>query len=60
MMWSSWLVWILVGGLLLWMFRRGGCCGGHGGHGNHGGPGGPGEKGQDGAGSGSRAGKSCH
>lgn len=57
---SSWLVWILVGGLILLMFRRGGCCGGHGGHGNYGAHGEPGEKGKDGEGSGSGSNKSCH
>ncbi len=32
MMWGTWLFWILVGGLVLFMFTRGGCCG-HAGHG---------------------------
>ncbi len=32
MMWGSWLSWVLIGGLILFMFRRGGC-GGHAGHG---------------------------
>jgi hypothetical protein len=39
-MWGQyeWLVWLLFGGLFLFlMFRGGGCCGGHGGHGGHGG-----------------------
>ena len=39
-MWAQyeWLVWLLFGGLFLFlMFRGGGCCGGHGGHGGHGG-----------------------
>jgi len=39
-MWAQyeWLVWLLFGGLFLFlMFRGGGCCGGHGGHGRRGG-----------------------
>ncbi len=36
MMWGSWLFWIFVAGLILFMFSRDGCCG-HGGHGGHGG-----------------------
>ncbi len=32
MMWGNWFFWLLVGGLVLWMFTRGGCCG-HAGHG---------------------------
>ncbi len=31
MMWGTWLFWILVAGLVLFMFARGGCCG-HAGH----------------------------
>ncbi len=33
MMWGNWLFWLLVGGLVLLMFSRGGCCG----HASHGG-----------------------
>jgi len=35
-MWAQyeWLIWVLFGGLFLFlMFRGGGCCAGHGGHG---------------------------
>lgn len=32
----GWLVWLVLGGLFLFlMFRGGGCCGGHGGHDRH-------------------------
>jgi hypothetical protein len=37
-MWAEfgWLVWLVLGGLFLFlMFRGGGCCGGHGGHEGH-------------------------
>ncbi len=35
-MMGGWLIWLLLGGLFLFlMFRGGGCCGGHGGHGGH-------------------------
>lgn len=60
MLWSSWLVWILIGGFLLLMFRRGGCCGGHAGHGDHDAHGNPGEKGKEDAGSGGGSGRNCH
>ena len=33
---GSWLIWIILGGLFLFLlFRGGGCCGGHSGHGGH-------------------------
>ena len=33
---GGWLIWLLLGGLFLYlMFRGGGCCGGHGGHDGH-------------------------
>lgn len=33
-MMGGWLIWLLLGGLFLFlMFRGGGCCGGHGSHG---------------------------
>ncbi len=32
MMWENWIFWILVGGLTLFLFRRGGFCG-HAGNG---------------------------
>src|SRR4030066_1948398 len=33
---GGWLIWLLLGGLFLFlMFRGGGCCGGHGGHGGN-------------------------
>lgn len=41
-MWAQyeWLIWVLFGGLFLFlMFRGGGCCAGHGSHGGHGGRG---------------------
>lgn len=35
-MMGGWLIWLLLGGLFLFlMFRGGGCCGGHGGHDDH-------------------------
>ncbi len=52
MMWANWLFWILVGGLVLLMFTRGGC----GGHSGHGGPGNDGgHDGHEGTGSGKDA-----
>lgn len=31
------VIWFfLIGGLIFWMMRKGGCCGGHGGHRGHG------------------------
>jgi hypothetical protein len=39
-MWAQygWLIWVLFGGLFLFlMFRGGGCCAGHGSHGGYGG-----------------------
>ena len=33
---GGWLIWLLLGGLFLFlMLRGGGCCGGHGGHGGN-------------------------
>lgn len=33
---GGWLVWLILGGLFLFlMFRSGGCCGGHGRHDGH-------------------------
>jgi hypothetical protein len=33
---GGWLIWLILGGLFLFlMFRGGGCCGGHGGHDGH-------------------------
>lgn len=35
-MMGGWLIWVILGGLFLFlMFRGGGCCGGHGGHGGN-------------------------
>jgi len=35
-MMGGWLIWLILGGLFLFlMFRGGGCCGGHGGHGEN-------------------------
>ena len=34
---AGWLIWLILGGLFLFlMLRGGGCCGGHGGHDKHG------------------------
>jgi len=41
---GGWLIWLLLGGLFLFlMFRGGGCCGGHGDH-DHPARGSPGRK----------------
>ncbi len=64
MMWGTWLFWILVGGLVLVMFSRGGC-GGHARHGKsrnddgHTGHGGPVGEGREGDAS-RKAGGGCH
>ena len=35
-MMAGWLIWLILGGLFLFlMLRGGGCCGGHGGHRGH-------------------------
>lgn len=48
-MMGGWLIWLILGGLFIFiMFRGGGCCGGHGGHDKHRdevGKGGPGNEG---------------
>ncbi len=65
MMWGTWLFWILVGGLVLFMFSRGGC-GGHAGHGGsrngggHTGPGGPVDDAKEGDSSRKPARGGCH
>ncbi len=36
MMMGGWLIWLILGGLFIFlMFRGGGCCGGHRGHDKH-------------------------
>ncbi|TFG58502.1 MAG: DUF2933 domain-containing protein [Deltaproteobacteria bacterium] len=45
-MMAGWLIWLILGGLFLFlMFRGGGCCGGHGGHRGEGDESGSGETG---------------
>lgn len=35
-MMGGWLIWLILGGLFLFLMTRGGgCCGGHKGHGGH-------------------------
>ncbi len=64
-MWETWLFWILIGGLVLFMLRGGGCGGhaGHGGssgHGGHAGPGGPGNGSHEGDAGRKHAHGGCH
>lgn len=48
-MMGGWLIWLLLGGLFLFlMFRSGGCCGGHEGHRGHRGGGDEGGSGETG------------